>query len=69
MVLSDSLKRLENAKVQFLQNWFQPQGGVMRRDQWPQEDGEHCREKTETSSRVYSDSTLATVAPLPWRLT
>lgn len=42
VVLFDSLKELADAKVQFLQNRLQPQTDVMRGDQRPQENGEHC---------------------------
>lgn len=59
VVLFDSLKELADAKVQFLQNRLQPQTDVMRRDQRPQENGEHCGGGgvIQSSSQTYFKST------------
>lgn len=52
VVLFDSLKELADTKVQFLQNRLQPQTDVMRGDQRPQENGEHCGGKHSQAPRL-----------------
>lgn len=59
VVLFDSLKELADTKVQFLQNRLQPQTDVMRWDQRPQENGEHC------GGGVYSQTPRRTLNQLP----
>lgn len=60
VVLLDLLKKLSDAKVQFLHNWFEPQTDIVRRNQRPEENGNDCRQKSEfLSTRVKTAMTTS----------